>query len=177
MPVIFLVLCSIIACGRLTGTSTVTTTELARKSEKNETKSFSLQHDNYCIPPKWRNKQSIWTQLYDGVYWKFWIDTRGNEMTVNLGDFIGDDDTGVYDSKYIGFLNCAGSFTYDCPSYLNDCSVYVPIISGEICNHETGERYSGKIDFQYRTVCPVFTYLLDGFKKHGDCFYEIKLCL
>ena len=33
----------------------------------------------------------------------------------------------------------------------DDVCCYVPIINGGICNHETGERYSGKVDFLYRT--------------------------
>ena len=171
---IFLVLCSIIAvaCGRLT--STVTTTELARKSEKNETKSFSLQAGgNNCIVPKWKDKNSIWTENFNSIGYKIWIDTRGNAMAVNLGE--GNIETGQFTSRYIGFINCDGSFTYDCPSNFNDCSVYVPIIYGSICNSETRERYSGKIDFTHRDVCPSVGNLLD-IKKHGNCYYSIQLC-
>ena len=172
---VYLLVCFIIiavACGRLTGT--VSTTELAHKSDNNETNSFPLQYgSNDCIVPKWRNKQSIfYSKTLVGDY-KYVIDTRESEMTVNIAEFnkVAQDYT---DNRYIGFVNCGGAFPYDCPSNLNKCSWYVPIINGGICNSETGERFSGKIDFQYRYVCPIVGTLLD-FKING-CFWELGLC-
>ena len=157
-----------VAYGRLTGTVT-STTELATSSqtEKNQTKSFALQYGgNNCIVKKWKNKESTINFQYDDLDWKFYMDTRENTgMTVNL--FISDS------GFNLGSLNCDGAFSYRDSD--NDECWYVPIINGGICNHETGERWSGKIDFVYRFVCPIIATDIMHFKKHG-CFYEIGLC-
>ena len=169
---------SFLYSGATTGT---VTTELALKYEKNETKSFALQNgepgvNNHCIVQKWRDKENT-IKFYVGEKYERYdlkFDTRlffdailweAKPMKVNLktkGDEI-----------YIGSLNCGGAFPYRDSS--NDECWYVPIINGDICNHETGERYSGKIDFLYRFKCPIVDSDVLHYQRHG-CFFEFGVC-
>ena len=148
-----------VAYGRLTGT--LHTRELARKSElTNETKPFSVQWDsNKCIPGNRRDKQIDNTVNSFHIY----VDTNEPEMTVNIhSDSDGRD-------LYIGFIDCAGSNNW-CPG----CEIKVPIINGGVCNHETGERFSGQLTFQYEDWFCGKT--IKEYRVRGACFFEIFMC-
>ena len=174
------------AFGRLTSTARARElVELAHKPENNETKTFTVQWGpNTCIPENRRTQYEkkivipvqerpmIYAQFDDddtGVYTYVYADFREPEMTVNINFW----DRG---EAYIGFVNCDGSFDYNCDNHGKHCDKYVPIINGGICNHETGEVYSGKVSFYYRAVCGSGKYGIADYVKHSDCFYEIFVC-
>ena len=178
----FFVFYSIISVvfGRLTGT--VTTVEHARMPEKNETKAFTVQYGpNQCIPENRRNilmKSTIIGKVSvmdDDDEDTMWVDTHESEMTVNVKS----DPFGNYniarEEFYVGFINCAGSFSYNCrDGDTTKCDWYVPVINGGICNHETGERYSGKLTFAYSSWCAGS--IIKTYKKWSDCYHEIGIC-